>query len=322
MKLRPLGKTGINVSEIGYGAWGIGGELWQGSDDKESLRALQQAADLGLNFIDTALAYGQGHSERLIATFKKKRESGLTIATKIPPKNRVWPARQGTKLRDAFPYDYILECTEKSRKNLDMDTIDLQQFHVWTDEWADHQEWKDAILTLKVKKKIRFFGISINDHQPANALGAAATGMVDTFQVIYNIFDQSPEERLFPVCLEKGIGVIVRVPFDEGSLTGKITTETEFPEKDFRHKYFRGDRKKQVVERIAKLEKLLGQESTSVAELALRFCLHHLAVSTVIPGMRTEAHARQNCAVSDGRALSPALLGELKNHKWERNFYE
>ena len=322
MKLRPLGKTGIDVSEISFGAWGIGGELWQGSEDKESIRALQKASDLGLNFIDTALAYGKGHSERLIAQFRKGKEDRIHVATKIPPKNGVWPAKQGTRLRDAFPYDYILECTEKSRKNLDMDTLDVQQLHVWTDEWANDQEWKDAILTLKEKKKIRFFGISINDHQPSNALAAAATGLVDTFQVIYNIFDQSPEEKLFPMCQEKGIGIIVRVPLDEGSLSGKITLATEFPPKDFRNRYFRGDRKRQVMERVAKLEEIREAECASVPELALRFCLHHPAVSTVIPGMRTERHVTQNCGVSDGRMLSAKLLSELRNHAWQRNFYE
>lgn len=321
MKHRTLGRTGLTISEIGYGAWGIGGALWQGSKDDESIKALHRAADLGLNFVDTALAYGEGHSERLIAKFLKERKERIHVATKIPPKNRLWPARKNTKLGDVFPADYIIECTEKSLKNLGVETIDLQQLHVWNDDWAEDAEWFEAISRLKEQGKIRFFGVSINDHEPENALRVAATGRVDTFQVIYNIFDQSPEEKLFPVCLEKNIGIIVRVPFDEGSLTGSITTETTFHKDDFRNNYFRGDRKKEVSERVGKLRKLLDEETQALSELALKFCLHHPAVSTVIPGMRSMRNVEANCGVSNGHSLSQNTLKELKNHRWQRNFY-
>jgi aryl-alcohol dehydrogenase-like predicted oxidoreductase len=318
---RPLGKTGIEVSEIGFGAWGIGGGLWQGSDDKESLRALHKAADLGVSFIDTALAYGQGHSERLIAVFLKERREKIVVATKIPPKNREWPAKRGVKLREVFPQDYVRECTENSLKNLGVDCLDVQQFHVWNDEWAEESEWQETISQLKEEKKIRFFGISMNDHEPENSLKALATGKVDTVQVIYNIFDQSPEDKLFPFCLQSGIGIIVRVPFDEGSLTGSITPKTEFSSNDFRNKYFRGERKKEVFKRVERLKKLIGEGVHSLPELALRFCLHHDAVSTVIPGMRSVKHVEANCCVSDGRRLGEKLLLELRNHRWQRNFY-
>ncbi len=322
MNYRKLGSTGLEVSEIGFGAWGIGGELWRGSNDDESLVALRKAADLGLNFVDTALAYGNGHSEKLVAKLLKERKHGIYVATKIPPKNREWPARQNTKLRDVFPAKYVVESTEKSLKNLSVERIDVQQFHVWNDDWTNDNEWKDTIDKLKEQQKIRFFGISINDHQPENALKVAETGRIDTFQVIYNIFDQSPEEKLFPLCMKLNIGIIVRVPFDEGSLTGSVTLSSEFDKRDFRKDYFRGDRRAQVVERIEKLKPLLGSEAKTLPELALRLCLHSDAVSTVIPGMRKTNNVENNCAVSDGRKLSTSVVNELRKHRWQRNFYD
>jgi len=321
MKYRVLGRTGIQVSEIGYGSWGIGKALWQGAEDDESLRALHRAVDLGLNFIDTALVYGDGHSEGLVGRVVRERKERLTVASKIPPKNSRWPARPETKLSDAFPYDHIIKSTETSLKNLGLDAIDVQQFHVWMDDWANEQEWKDAIAKLKEQGKIRFFGISINDHEPHNALKVAATGFVDTFQVIYNIFDQSPEDELLPLCQKLNIGVIVRVPLDEGGLTGSITPSTIFPDGDFRNRYFRDNRKAEVFSRVNELKKIIGGEAANVAELALRFCLHHPAVSSVIPGMRSVANVERNCAVSDGRMLSKALIDRLRAHRWQRNFY-
>jgi aryl-alcohol dehydrogenase-like predicted oxidoreductase len=321
MKYRPFGKTGINVSEIGYGAWGIGGAMWQGATDVESMRALHKAIDMGVNFIDTALVYGDGHSEGLVGRLVKERQERIYVSTKVPPKNGQWPARKGVDLNETFPHDYIIKKTEQSLKNLNLDFVDIQQFHVWDDEWIDQAEWSDAISKLKEEGKIRHFGVSINDHQPENALKLAASGKVDTFQVIYNIFDQSPEDKLFPLCKEKNIGVIVRVPLDEGGLGGSITADTVFPDGDFRNNYFKGDRKKQIVDRVSKLMQISGTEAQSIAELALRFVLSHPAVSTVIPGMRSTKNVDANCGLSDGKLLSVKLLSELKKHRWVRDFY-
>jgi aryl-alcohol dehydrogenase-like predicted oxidoreductase len=321
MNYRKLGKTGLKISEIGYGAWGIGGTMWEGAKDDESVRALNSAVDLGLNFIDTALVYGDGHSEIIVGKVVKERKEQLYVASKIPPKNGKWPAQPNTKLRDVFPHDHIIKSTENSLKNLRIDCIDVHQLHVWNDDWAQDAEWQDAIAKLKEQGKIRFFGISINDHQPDNALKVAATGLVDSFQVIYNIYDQTPENNLFPLCQKKDIGIIVRVPLDEGGLTGKITPETKFPAGDFRNQYFGGNRKQEVFERTNALAKLLGKEAATLPELALRFCLHHAAVSTVIPGMRSVANVEANCRLSDGRKYSDELIAELRKHKWERNFY-
>lgn len=321
MKFRTLGRTGFTVSEIGYGAWGIGKSMWVGAEDEFSLKALHRAGDLGLNFIDTALAYGNGHSERLVAKFVKERTERIVVATKIPPKNGQWPARKGTPLREAFPADYIIERTETSLRNLGADTIDLQQLHVWTDEWTDEAEWFDTLSRLREQGKIRFFGVSINDHDPASALKLVGSGKVDAVQVIYNIFDQSPEAELFPLCQKMNVGVLARVPLDEGGLTGSISASSTFPKGDFRNGYFRGTRKRRVEERVNRLRPLLGEEASSIAELALRFCLHHGAVSTVIPGMRSVKNVEANCAASDGRVLSQQMVQKLRDHRWPRNYY-
>jgi aryl-alcohol dehydrogenase-like predicted oxidoreductase len=321
MEYRTLGRTGIKVSEIGYGCWGIAGGMWKGAVEAESLRALHRAVDLGLNFIDTAPVYGDGKSEELIGRFVRERKEHLTIATKIPPKNERWPARPGTTLEQAFPFEHIIECTEKSLKNLGVDTIDLQQFHVWLDDWTSQQAWIDAVEHLKEQGKIRFAGISVNDHQPESVLQVARSGLIDSFQVIYNVFDQSPEDELFSLCQELNIGIIARVPFDEGALTGAITPNTSFPDGDWRGGYFRGDRKAEVQGHVDSLKALLGSEARALPELALRFCLHRREVSAVIPGMRTVAHAEANCAASDGRGLSDALLAELRRHQWNKNYY-
>lgn len=321
MRFRTLGRTGWKVSEVGFGAWGIGGGLWQDSDDEESIEALHRAVECGINFFDTALAYGQGHSERLLGDFLRQRKERIYVATKIPPKNRLWPAQPGSTASEVFPAQHIIESTEQSLKNLRVDTLDLQQFHVWRDEWNNETEWWDTIQTLKEQGKIRHFGVSINDHEPETALEVVRAAKVDTVQVIYNIFDQSPADTLFPLCLDKNVGVIVRVPFDEGALTGSVTAETTFPEKDFRNKYFRGDRKKEVHERVQRLRQLLGGEAETLPELALRFCLSHPAVSTVIAGMRRATHVEMNTRVSDGRTLSTQMLEQLKLHRWQKNFY-
>jgi aryl-alcohol dehydrogenase-like predicted oxidoreductase len=317
MKYRTLGRTGIEVSEIGYGAWGIGGIQWTGGDDEEAKRALNLAIDQGLNFIDTALAYGEGHSERLVGEVIRSRSERIQIATKVPPKNREWPAR-GVSLHEVFTYDYIIESTEQSLKNLGLETIDLQQLHVWHDNWTEEPEWIEALTALREQGKVRYFGISINDYQPWNALKVLRQGNIDTVQVIYNIFEQAPENELYPLCQELNIGVIARVPFDEGGLTGAVRPDTVFPESDFRSWFFRGDRKERVFNLVERLQLLLGAEAENLAELALRYTLSHDAVTTVIPGMRTAKHVTANCSYSDGRRLTPGMLWRLKQFAWNR----
>lgn len=321
MNRRTLGKTGLQVSEVGFGAWGIGKSGWIGASDDESVKALNRAFDLGVNLVDTALAYGEGHSEKLVGQVRKQRSEPIYLATKIPPKNRQWPARFGVPAEQTFPAEYVIACTEQSLKNLGAETIDIQQFHVWSDEWVNNGDWLEAVQKLKKQGKVRAFGISINDYQPENAIKLIETGVVDTVQVIYNVFEQTPEEKLLPACERHNVGVIVRVALDEGGLTGKITPDTKFEEGDFRTRFFRGDRKQQVYERVQKIVSDLDIPLDQIAETALRYVLSHQAVSTVIPGMRSVRNVERNCQIGDGRGLPKDQVEKLKAHSWARNFY-
>jgi aryl-alcohol dehydrogenase-like predicted oxidoreductase len=321
MRRRPLGRTGLELSVLGYGAWGIGKHMWLGADDDESLQALARSFELGVDFVDTALAYGDGHSEQLVGKAVRAAGSDIRVATKVPPRNRQWPARAGVPADEAFPAEWIVECTEKSLRNLGMNAIDVQQLHVWSDEWVDQGTWRDAVEQLKTDGKIRNFGVSINDHQPENALRLIETGVVDSVQVIYNIFDQSPADTLFPATMEAGVGVIVRVPFDEGSLTGRIRPDTTFPDGDWRNDYFAGDRRREVWERVTAIADELGVPVESMPEIALRFCISHPAVSTAIPGMRSLRNVEANAAAAGLGPLDAHTLEVLARHRWVRNFY-
>jgi aryl-alcohol dehydrogenase-like predicted oxidoreductase len=321
MRYRRLGKTGFQVSEMGYGAWGIGGKLWLGGDDRESSQALRLAIERGVNFIDTALAYGDGHSEQLVGQVVRETGHKIYIASKVPPKNLLWPARLGVPISEVFPYEYIMESTERSLKNLGLETIDVQQLHVWNPEWIARDEWKRAFEELKRSGKALAVGISINDHQPDSALEIIGTGLIDTVQVIYNIFDQTPEKSLFPLAMERDIGVIARTPLDEGALTGRINSHSQFEPTEFRARYFKGDRKKQVEERVAAIERDLGIQGGVMPEVALRFCLSHPAVSSVIPGMRTRANVEFNGTIPGKGALPEKVVAILRKHAWEKNFY-
>ncbi|MGP8152011.1 MAG: aldo/keto reductase [Acidimicrobiales bacterium] len=321
MNYSSFGKTGLQVSKLGYGAWGIGKGMWLGADDDESLRSLRRAIDQGVNFVDTAPGYGEGHSEKLVGQAVREAGRVVYVSSKVPPKNRKWPAPRGVPANDVFPADWIVECTERSLANLGLETIDVQQFHVWSDEWVGQGDWMDAIELLRSQGKIRYFGISVNDHEPANALALVKSGVVDSVQVIYNIFDQSPEDELFPAVVAENVGVIVRVPFDEGALTGNINPKTELPEGDWRNSYFGGDRKEQVWERVQAITKDLGVPVDRLPEIALRYCLSHPAVSTVIAGMRSLCNVEANLSAADLGPLSAEEIEILHHHRWVRNFY-
>ena len=326
MKTRPLGSTGYRVSEIGFGAWGIGGAMWRGVEDGEGRKALREAVDQGITFFDTALAYGDGHSERLIGEVLKDdiRAGRVVVSTKIPPMNLEWPAKPSYKLTSVFPAKHIVSSTEQSLKNLRMEALHLQQLHVWNDVWLSDPEWQkslDQIVRLKEEGKVLHWGISINDHAPETALKVLTEPIFETAQVIYNIYDRSPEKALFAHAKKKPLGIIARVPFDEGALTGQIKANTVFPAGDWRAEYFAGDRKAEAERRGKALAGLLNDQVESLPELALRFCLSTPEVSTVIPGMRRSAHVRQNAMVSAKGALPAAMLSQLKPHAWDKNWY-
>jgi aryl-alcohol dehydrogenase-like predicted oxidoreductase len=322
MHYRTLGRTGIEISDIGFGAWGIGGKQWIGGSDDESRRALRRALELGVNFIDTALAYGDGHSEELVGEIVRAAPAKVYVATKVPPKNQKWPARAGIGIEECFPYDYVMKCTEDSLRNLKMDAVDLQQLHVWNTEWTDRDEWKRAFEDLKTSGKARAVGVSLNAGDPDSGLDLIRTGLCDSIQVVYNIFEEIPNAHLLPLAKERNVGVLARVPLDEGSLTGTITEDTVFEKGEFRDWYFRGaDRKKQVVEHVSALKRDLEGVPGTLPEIALRYCLSHPAVSTVIPGMRKVRTVESSCSVSDLGGLPADLLAMLKKHAWVKDFH-
>jgi len=316
MQYRSFGRTGWRVSEIGYGMWGLAG--WTGSDDDETAAALERAVELGCNFFDTAWAYGNGHSERLLGALVKNHPGHeLHVATKVPPKNFKWPSRRGYTLKECFPPDHIREYAEKSLQNLDLPRIDLLQFHVWEDAWAGDESWQRALEDLKRQGLIRGCGVSVNRWEPANVIETLKTGRIDAVQVIYNIFDQSPRDELFPVCRELNVAVIARVPFDEGSLTGNLTKTSRWPQGDWRNSYFVPENLAQSVDRALALRPLVPAGMT-LPDLALRWILAEPVVSTVIPGMRKVKHVTANLAASDGHPLDSSLLEQLKAHRWDR----
>jgi aryl-alcohol dehydrogenase-like predicted oxidoreductase len=316
MHYRRFGRLGWQVSEIGYGMWGMAG--WTGADDDRSLDALHEAVRLGCNFFDTAWGYGEGHSERLLGELVRAHpETRLYTASKVPPKNRQWPSRRGMTLDEVFPPDHIREYAERTLANLGLPRVDLLQFHVWEDAWARDDRWQRAVDDLRREGLVGGVGVSVNRWEPWNALDTLRTGLVDAVQVIYNVFDQAPEDALFPLCAELDVAVIARVPFDEGSLTGTLTRESRWPDGDWRNLYFVPENLGPTVDRVEALRPLVPAGMT-MPEMALRFILGDPRVSTVIPGMRRVEHVRANLGAGDGKGLTPELRERLRAHRWDR----
>lgn len=316
MIYRKFGRTNWQVSEIGYGMWGMAG--WTESSDEQSAESLDLAVENGVNFFDTAWGYGEGHSEALLGQLVRRHPSKkLYTASKIPPKNFKWPARPEYTFEESYPTSHVIEYTEKTLKNLGLEQIDLMQFHTWDEGWSHREEWQRAVEDLKASGKIRAMGISVNRWEPTNGIEALKTGTIDAVQVIYNIFDQNPEDELFPLCEELNIGVIARVPFDEGTLTGNLTKETTFPEGDWRATYFVPENLNSSIAHADALRPLIP-EGMTMAEMALRFILMNDSVSTVIPGMRKQRNVLANTATSDGKGLSEELHRKLRKHRWDR----
>jgi len=314
MHYRKLGKSNLKVSEIGFGAWQIGGGNWGKQDDAQAIKSLQLALDLGVNFIDTALVYGNGHSEKLIGQAIGDRRGSVAIASKIPPKT--WEDVPNQPVDKTFPADWVIQCTEKSLANLNIERLDLQQFHAWSPAYVQQTEWLDGVNKLKKQGKIKSFGVSANDWDPYGTVEATRRGMVDSIQVIYNIFEQRPAEKLFPAALEANVGIIVRVPFEEGLLTGQFGPEVQIDPNDWRSQWLTPPRRREAATRVEALRQFLAADRPTLAALALKFCLSHPAVSTVIPGMRKTSHVQSNCAVSDGKLLPDAQLQKLHEHQF------
>lgn len=316
MKFRKLGRTNWEVSEIGYGMWGMAG--WTGSDDDESMSSMQEAVDLGCNFFDTAWGYGEGKSESLLGELvRANKDNKLYTATKLPPKNLKWPSKREYTLEDCFPPAHIEEFVEKSLKNAGLDSFDLMQFHTWEDSWLEDDRWVGKMSDLKAQGLFHAIGVSINRWEPWNCVKAVKSGIIDTVQIIYNIFDQNPKDELFPACREHNVGVIARVPLDEGTLTGTLTKESRWPEDDWRSTYFVPENLNSSVEHADALKPLVPNGLT-MPEMALRFILGEPAVCTIIAGMRKLNHVRMNLATSNAGPLDSALMTELEKHRWDR----
>lgn len=324
MIYREFGNTGWKISEIGFGAWAIGGDMWGPQDDKKSLEALHKAADLGVNFIDTAQGYGKGHSEQLIGEFLKQRKEKIYVATKIPAMpGHPWPLPENSDVRTLFPSKYIIDQCEVSLKRLKVDCIDVLQFHTWVAGFNIQDEWFEAVTKLKQEGKVKAFGVSVPDKTPDNIIGSIVNDRIDTVQVIFNIFEQYPLFNLFPICEKHKIAVIIRVPFDEGALTGKYTEKTTFPEGDVRKHYFRNNNLKAAVNRVKNIDQNRSEnyKQMPLAEYALRFCLSHTAVSIVIPGIRSVEQAEMNINASDGEKLSKDELKKISGYYWRKDFW-
>jgi aryl-alcohol dehydrogenase-like predicted oxidoreductase len=321
---RPLGRSGLSVSEIGFGGWGIGKSMWGKTDDHESLAALRAALDAGISYFDTAYAYGAGHSERLIARAFKEAGRRAVVSTKVAPKNMEWPGHPRSRLGLVFPPDWVRLCAERSARNLGAPP-DLFQFHVWHDEWLKDPLWPELAAEMKklqAEGKVRRWGVSLNNDDPDSGLELARSGLVDAVQVLFNMFDQRAADRLLPLCKEKGVGVIVRCPFDEGGLTGTLTRETRFEPEDFRSHYFGGERLAETCRRADALSRaVIGPKAETLAAAALKFALSFDAVSTVIPGMRRVSHVTFNARAADGRYFDAAELARIAEHRWVRDFY-
>jgi aryl-alcohol dehydrogenase-like predicted oxidoreductase len=320
MRERTFGRTGRSVSELGVGMWGMGGGIggWTGAEDPQSMAVLQAAVDAGVTFFDSAQVYGYGHTDRLLGELVRSNPGrNLFVASKVPPKNRQWPARAGDKIRDAFPPDHVRASVEGMLRQLHADTIDLVQFHVWQDAWADDPGWQQVVEELRGEGRVRHVGISVNRREPANVLATLRTGLIDAVQVVYNVFDQAPEDELFPLCRELGIAVIARVPLDEGSLAGTLTTDSRWPDADWRNTYFSPANLAATIPRVEALRPLVPEGQT-LAQLALRFILSNPDVTTVIPGTRKPGHLADNLAAADAGPLPDALLAALREHRWDR----
>ncbi len=321
MKSRGFGKTGLRVSEVGFGAWALGEAWWGTQDDGESIKALHRAAELGANFIDTAQVYGEGKSEAIIARFRKEWKGDLIVATKTPPEAGSWPPSPYDPPEIAFSPAYLRANVEKRLRSLQTDCIDILQLHCWSRAWNKDPRPFETLRQLKQEGKIRLIGVSTPEHDQNCVVDLIRNGWVDSVQVIYNLFEQDPAAEILPAAQEHGVGIIVRMAFDEGALTGKFTRETVFPKGDFRADYFRGDRLGRVVDRVEKIRADVAGSGYTLPQAALKFAMSHPGVSTVIAGIRNVAQAEMNLAVSELPELPPELLKELRTHFWRRSIW-
>lgn len=321
MKYRTMGRTGYKVSEISFGAWQIGGGSWGTQSDEDSIKALNSAIEKGVNFIDTAQGYGNGKSEKIIGKFIRDIDKRIYIATKTPPLSGTWPPSPYSKAEECYPESYIRSNIDERLKNLGIDKLDILLLHTWTRAWNSNPTPLKILEKIKNEGKIDYIGISTPEHDQNSVIDLMRNGLIDVVEVIYNIFEQEPVAEFFPTAEKYGVGLIGRVPFDEGSLTGKYNINTIFEEGDFRRKYFAGDRLKKTLERVEKVKEDIKSTGLTLPQVALLFVLNQPSISTVIPGMRNVNQVQLNTAVSDIPPLSEDIVIKLRKHNWLKAFW-
>jgi aryl-alcohol dehydrogenase-like predicted oxidoreductase len=324
MQTRSLGSEGPTVSEIGFGGWAIGGD-WGQQPDSQSTAALHAAIDRGINLIDTAAGYGEGHSEKIIAGVLAERSEDIFVATKTPPTSGPWPPSPYCRWQDRYSAAYLRDNVHQRLQNLKRDRIDLLQLHTWTAAWNDDPQPLLVLRQLKEQGKIGLIGVSAPEHDQACVIQLMRDGLIDTVQVIFNLFQQEAASQILPVAAETGTGVLIRVALDEGSLTGKYGADHEYAESDFRRKFFQGDRQNRTVNRVNEIRRDLERfgidDQYSLADVALKFVLARPEVSSVLVGMRNTDQVEKNCRVSTRRDLNPEIIQHLHRHDWRRGVW-
>ena len=320
---RPFGRTGWEVSEVSFGAWQLGGQ-WGAVDDEASVRTLLSAYEHGINFVDTAEMYGSGHSEEVVG--RSLREWGgekVYVATKVQPPQWPHPSDSDPAIAVAYRPEYLRAQAEQSLRRLGVDRLDLYQLHCRMPSGLRDLEWLETLRELQVEGKIDKIGVSLRDYRADEGVAIAESGVVDSIQVIYNIFEQSPERALFPAARATATAIIARVVLDSGSLSGVWTPDTydAWEDGSVLKTFFRGERFTEALERIDAIASVTGEHYDGLDEAAVRFALDDPAVSTAIVGMTSEKRIARNLSFADGRGLAPGLHERLAGFEWERNFY-
>jgi aryl-alcohol dehydrogenase-like predicted oxidoreductase len=320
---RPFGRTGWDISEVAFGAWQLGGQ-WGPVDDDASVRALLDAYERGINFVDTAEMYGSGHSEEVVGrSLRDWTGARVYVATKVQPIHWPDPAESDPDIAAAYPAAYLRSSVEASLRRLGVDRLDLIQLHCWMPGGVHDQGWLTTLQAMREEGKIDRIGVSLRDHRADEGVAIAQSGLVDSIQVIYNIFDQSPEQGLLAAAAASQTAIIVRVALDSGSLSGAWTPASydEWAPGSVLSTLFRGERFGQTLERVARIREVTDPFYESLDEAAIRFVLDAKEVSTVIIGMTSPERIERNLSFSDGGGLAPGLRDRLAGFEWKRNFY-
>jgi len=324
MEYRTFGRTGWQVSEIAFGGWQLGGE-WGKVDDEASVRTLLHAYERGINYVDTAASYGNGHSEEVVGESLRRWDGNkIYVGTKIFPTR--WPSADDDEplMRGRYPEWYLRQGVEKSLRRLGVERLDLLQLHSWMGDGIRSLDWLETLNQLRIEGKIDQIGVSLRDYRPEEGVDLARLGLVSSLQVVFNLFEQRPAGALFQAAGDTGTACIARVALDSGSLTGTWTPDTysTWAPGSVPHSLFHGHRFAETYQRVEALKTVTAPYYKNLAEAAMRYALSPRQVATVIPGMKNPEEVDLNIAYSDGAAFPEELLAELASHSWPRNYYK